>query len=56
MPVKYKIREICKLRHDCALSCHNCYFVKRCEKNDFKMKQDINNYRKETKGSRKRSN
>ena len=33
---KYNINEICRLRQDCGLSCHNCYFVKRCKKEDFK--------------------
>lgn len=33
---KFDIHEICMLRQDCGLSCHNCYFVKKCEKEDFK--------------------
>lgn len=33
---KFNIDEICKLRQDCGLSCHNCYFVERCKKESFK--------------------
>lgn len=46
MPAKYKIREICTLRQECGLSCHNCCFVKRCKKDNFKIKENINNRRK----------
>lgn len=33
---KFNIDEICSLRQDCGLSCHNCYFVERCKKENFK--------------------
>lgn len=49
MSVKYKIMEICKLRQEYGLSCHNCYFAQRCQKDNFKRKENINNLRKEKK-------